>query len=101
MGDASMVMREPTTSPSVKIESQIDDSDIPVATSTLASSDNDEFSQAIKIIESQRIKITALENALLTRPKGNPGADEALKKMQINLENTQNTLSEIEKSEHK
>jgi DNA repair exonuclease SbcCD ATPase subunit len=66
---------------------------IPLATSTLATSDNDEFSQAIKIIESQRIKITALENTLLSKNKGTIGSEAELKKLQETLAITQKNLN--------
>lgn len=105
MGNAEMVMRdvapEPTPIPDIKKSMAVDDSSIPLATSTLASTDNDEFSQAIKIIESQRIKITALENALLTKNKGNPESDEEIKKLKDALLKSQNNLIEAQKNEDK
>jgi len=102
MGNASMVMREPTSAPApapvavkpkafVAMEEEQDH--IPLATSTLATSDNDEFSQAIKIIESQRIKITALENTLLSKNKGTIGSEAELKKLQETLAITQKNLN--------
>lgn len=66
MGNPGMVMREEPAVPKqvARKAAGMDDVEIPMATSTLMNTDNDEFSQAIKIIESQRIRITALENAL-------------------------------------
>jgi hypothetical protein len=95
MGNAAMGMREPSNSYG-------DEDDVPVATSTLASDDNDEFSQAIKIIESQRIKITALENALTqNKPKKNDGLEKAFSESKLELENIQKRLLESQKNEEK
>ncbi len=115
MGDASMVMDSANAKPDAKPETKVElapevkgvaidfsldepieeldaDPNIPVASSTLASDDNEELSQAIRIIESQRAKIASLENSLLSKQASNAAAKE-LKALQAKYAGLEQELS--------
>jgi hypothetical protein len=111
MGDASMIMNQdeavsggvptavPTAAPvAVPIASEpaagLNEANVPVA-STLMADSSDEFSQAMKIIESQRIRITALENAIQKLQSG-PDLTEPYEEAKAEISALQKRIADME-----
>lgn len=102
MGDASMVMQQvqPTAKakpqPAAAVQLAPTASPPQVAPSTLMADSSDEFSQAIKIIESQRIRITALENALQKSQENLPALQEAFDSAQNEITSLKQQVADFE-----